>query len=266
MNTIRFLFSIWPWPTTALAVLSSAVILVLVRRFLRAQLGVALFGMALAVGILALFSPINALSQGYLFSAHVLQHLLLQLVVPPLILLALPACRTEARRGRQRWTDAILSRPIITWAAGLGAMWIWHESSLCNAASSSPLVHLVQIVSLLVLGAMFWWPIVGRRLDQRLSPPWDVAYLFSACLGCTLLGILITFSPVSVCPVYLHPTDHLGILRWLQQRGWTPEMDQQLGGLLMWVPACLVYLTGIMGVLARWYREEYWGEQIQATP
>ena len=79
-------------------------------------------------------------------------------------------------------------------------------------------------------------------------------YLFSACVGCTILGIILTFAPLGVCPVFMHPADRLGILPLLQD-GWglSPARDQQLGGLLMWVPPCFVYLCGIFGLLARWY-------------
>ncbi len=84
-----------------------------------------------------------------------------------------------------------------------------------------------------------------------------MAYLISACLACTILGIFITFSPVSVCPIYLHPADRLGVMNLLRQDwGLTPLVDQQIGGLMMWVPACMVYLSGVLGLLIRWYASE----------
>ena len=88
-----------------------------------------------------------------------------------------------------------------------------------------------------------------------MSPPGAVLYLFSACVACSILGILITFSPVSVCPIYAQaPIDRLGILNLIQSNwGITPEKDQQIGGLLMWVPMCLVYLSAIVAQLARWF-------------
>jgi cytochrome c oxidase assembly factor CtaG len=87
-----------------------------------------------------------------------------------------------------------------------------------------------------------------------MSPLAGVAYLFSACVGCTLLGVLITLSPIEVCPAFLHPADGLGVLPLIRQ-GWglSAAEDQQIGGLLMWVPACAVYTSGILGMLARWY-------------
>jgi cytochrome c oxidase assembly factor CtaG len=106
-----------------------------------------------------------------------------------------------------------------------------------------------------LLGTIFWRQILAPRDEQRLSPAGAVLYLFSACVACSILGILITFSPVSVCPIYAQPqADRLGILKLVQSHwGITPDKDQQIGGLLMWVPMCLVYLSAIVAQLARWF-------------
>ena len=104
------------------------------------------------------------------------------------------------------------------------------------------------------MGVAFWWQILAPNEASRLSPLAAVIYLFSACLGCTALGIIITFAPVGVCSVYMHPVDRLGMLATIRNEwGMTPERDQQVGGLLMWVPMCLIYLSAIFGQLARWY-------------
>lgn len=133
-------------------------------------------------------------------------------------------------------------------------MWLWHVPALCNVATSNQTVRGIQIVSLLVLGTLFWQPILGPQTSRRLSSLAGVIYLFTACVGCTLLGIIITFAPVSVCPIYMNPVDRLGMLPLIRE-GWglTPSVDQQVGGLMMWVPACLIYLSGILGLLAHWY-------------
>jgi putative membrane protein len=195
---------------------------------------------------LALASPVAALAQGYLFSAHMLEHLLLVLVVPPLVLLGFPPKASAS-------ASPLGPPPVVAWGLGVGAMWLWHAPTLCNAASQSAIVHRVQEASLLAMGAAFWWPVLVRRLE----PLGAVLYLFTACVACTILGILVTFSPVEVCSVYLHPTDSLGILPLLRE-GWgmTPAKDQELGGLMMWVPACLVYAVAILGSLSRMYRDE----------
>ena len=102
---------------------------------------------------------------------------------------------------------------------------------------------------------MFWWPILSPVLRLRLQPvPQGVSYLFTACLACTAIGVLITFSPRLLYTSYVNPPDLYGALS-LIQSGWgmTPALDQQVGGLLMWVPCCLVYLTAIMAMFGRWY-------------
>jgi putative membrane protein len=210
---------------------------------------------SLMVLAVALVSPVGALADGYLFSAHMLQHLLLLLVVPPLALMALSPKPTS--RSAVRSTQAAPS-PLVpgAWLAGVAAMWLWHAPTLCNAATRSLSVHLVQEVSLLALGTWFFWPILAPEPAERLPALAGIAYLFTACTACTLLGIAVTFSPVEICAAYLSPVDRLGALPLLRE-GWglTPQRDQQIGGLLMWLPACLVYGIAILGILARWYAE-----------
>ena len=245
MSPEQCLFSAWTCNPPVLA--ACGVTIVAYGAALRLVRRAWLLAVALVVLALALVSPINALADGYLFSAHMLQHLLLLLVVPPLALLSVPL----AQSAPERWQVP----PLLGWLGGLGAMWLWHAPTLCDAAGRSALVRGVQVVSLLLLGALFWWPIIGPVQSQRLRPLAGVVYLFSACLGCTILGILLTFALPGVCPVYAHPIDRLGILPLLRDDwGLTPARDQQLGGLLMWLPPCTIYLGSMLGLLARWYR------------
>ena len=105
-----------------------------------------------------------------------------------------------------------------------------------------------------VMGSLFWWQVLAPRDEQRLSPPAGIAYLFTACTACSVLGIILTFAPVSICPVYQHPVDRLGILETIRGNwGLTSDRDQQIGGLLMWVPMCAIYLAAILAQLARWH-------------
>jgi len=268
MTTGQFLTSAWTWNPWVTAICAGVLLARGVRRRARLNQKTGWLVAGMAVFFLTLASPIDALADGYLFSAHMLQHLLLLLIVPPLILLSLPSGTIPPRleNGPGKWGNLILRQPLATWLLGVGGMWLWHAPALCNAAVSNPWIHRLQYVSLLVMGFAFWWPIIGPWTRQRLSPPAGMIYLFTACLGCTILGIIITFSPVEVCSIYLHPAGQFGILPLIQdQWGLTPAKDQQLGGLLMWVPACLIYFFGILGLLARWYREP--GQEIMtATP
>ena len=249
MTTTQFILSGWTWNPVVL--LTSAVALVIYVAAFRDHRRIGWFGAALAVFLLTLLSPLNTLADGYLFSAHMAQHILLLLIVPALLLLSLPQTLSLAAGPR------IFSHPLVGWFAGVGAMWLWHAPALCNAAVASRPVHALQTVSLLVLGSVFWRQILAPREEERLSPPHAIFYLFSACVACSVLGIIITFSPVTVCSIYtMQPNDRLGMLQTIRTGwGFSPERDQQIGGLLMWSPMCLVYLTAILAQLARWFAQ-----------
>jgi putative membrane protein len=258
MTTQHFLISAWDWNPWIIGTCVLAILVHSAWYHFHFNRNICWLLLGMAVLFLTLGSPIDALANGYLFSAHMLQHLLLLLVVPPLILLSLPpAPVTESPQSdRLKWLSWIFSYPLNTWLLGVGGMWLWHAPTLCNAAVANVWVHRLQYMSLLAMGFAFWVPILGLGNRQRLSPLAGIIYLSSACLGCTVLGIIITFSPVEVCSIYLHPLDRLGILPLIQnQWGLTPSKDQQLGGLLMWVPACLIYFSGIMGLFVRWHGE-----------
>ncbi|MGB5809525.1 MAG: cytochrome c oxidase assembly protein [Polyangiales bacterium] len=219
--------------------------------------GVRLAAMLGAVGtfLLATVSPIAVLADGYLFSAHVVQHLLLLLVIPPLLIASLPPDRVAAAltRPRLRAAQDTFGRAPMSWMLGLGIMWLWHIPTLCMASVTSPPVYVAQCATMLAAGVAFYWPVIHPVRAERLSPPASIAYLFTGCLACTLLGVLLTFAPVSACPIYMHPVDTLGILPLIQNQ-WqlTHAADQQLGGLMMWVPACMVYLATILVIAKRW--------------
>jgi cytochrome c oxidase assembly factor CtaG len=249
MNTTQFLLTAWNW--NFWAVIPCIAALVAYLALFRAGRRTGWFVGGLVVLLLTLMSPINALADGYLFSAHMLQHILLLLIVPAMILLSLPPTVSLAVRPR------MLGHPFIGWAAGVGAMWFWHVPALCNAAASSRPVHAVQTISLLLLGTAFWRQVIAPRDSERLPPPSAVVYLFTACATCSVLGIIITLSPVTVCSIYTMPSmDRLGILQTIRDDwGLTTERDQQIGGLLMWVPMCLVYLSAIFAQMARWFAE-----------
>ena len=243
MTTYQFFTTAWTWNSIVLGVCILASVgywLVFGRR------GKPLyFAAALIAFLLAFVSPFSALANGYLFSAHMVQHILLVLVVPALLLLSLP---------RSFSLSSPLTHPLIGWIAGVGAMWLWHAPTLCNAAATSRAVSVIQTTSLLLMGSLFWWQVLAPREEQRLSPPAGIIYLFTACTACSVLGIILTFAPVSICKVYEHPVDRLGILSTIRgDWGLTSDRDQQIGGLLMWVPMCAIYAAAILAQMARWH-------------
>jgi len=247
MTTAQFILSGWT-SNPAVLVIGACALVIYVAAF-RDHRRLGWFAAVLAVFLLTLLSPLNTLADGYLFSAHMAQHILLLLIVPALLLLSLPRTLSLAVGPR------LCAHPVVGWLAGVGAMWFWHAPALCNAAVASRPIHALQTVSLLVLGSVFWRQILAPREEERLSPPRAIFYLFSACVACSVLGIIITFSPVTVCSIYtMPPNDRLGMLPTIRNGwGFSPERDQQIGGLLMWVPMCLIYLTAILAQLARWF-------------
>lgn len=226
------------------------------------------FAAAMFFLAMAFLSPLGVLSDGYLFSAHMTQHLLLLLIIPLFLTLSLPDPEVFAARVSPQ-TLSILHRiaiPTVGWIAGLGTMWFWHIPSLCNAATEHALLGFVRSGTFLMAGMLFWWPVYGPVMKSRLPSPAAMIYLFSACLGCTLLGIYITFSTVSVCPAFANPTDRIGILTMLYKSGFTPRIDQQLAGLLMWVPPCMLYVGAILSVLRRWFAEDHPTSEVETPP
>jgi putative membrane protein len=246
MTTYQFLTTAWRWNSIVLLVVILSGVgycLAFGRR------GRALpFAGAVVVFLVALISPLSVLANGYVFSAHMVQHILLVLIVPALLLLSLP------RSFSLHSPFTYLTHPLVGWSAGVGAMWLWHAPALCNAATTSRTVSAIQTSSLLLMGTLFWWQVLAPRQEERLSPLAGIVYLFTACTACSVLGIILTFAPVSICPVYQQPVDRLGILSTIRgDWGLTSDRDQQIGGLLMWVPMCAVYAAAILAQMARWH-------------
>jgi len=134
-------------------------------------------------------------------------------------------------------------------------MWVWHVPVFCSASTENAALGAFRDTTFVLAGLTFWWPIYAPVERFRLPPLPGIVYLFSACLGCTLLGVYITFTTISVCPAFAQPVDHGGVLATLYRAGYSPGADQHLGGLLMWVPPCTLYVCAIISMLRRWYFE-----------
>lgn len=257
MTGWQLFVSAWDWEPTVIA--GCAVLLLAYFASLQFQFPkVAWYFVAgIAVLLLALVSPLDTLGDSYLFSAHMLQHILLILVVPPLLLMGVPPDLAQRilRRPFAGRVEHVLSKPVLAWTLGIGAMWLWHWPPLYNAALASESIHVGEHLMFLVTATIFWWPVLSPIEESRLAPLGAVVYVFGACVAHSVLAILLTFAPLGLYPAYLQPADTLNILPLLRDRwGLTPRDDQQWGGLLMWVPACLVYLSVMLATLTHWYR------------
>jgi cytochrome c oxidase assembly factor CtaG len=208
--------------------------------------------------VFALDSPIHPLGE-QLFSAHMLQHEILILVSAPLIAASHPGAtclwallpkhratlgglvhRIESSRPVQ-----FLIAPLTAWIVEAVVLWGWHIPVLYQATLTSDVVHAAQHLSFFLSALLFWSALygVGR---SAMNYGAATLYVFGTAAHCSALGALLTFSTVIWYPAYLATT-----ARW----GLTPLQDQQLGGLLMWVPSGVVFIVIALVLFARWLHE-----------
>jgi putative membrane protein len=259
MTAGQILTSTWSWdPSVLVGCVALLGLYFFAGRGLTTTRHKIFFSSGVLVLFLALESPLEELGDTYLFSAHMLQHLLLILIVPPLLLWGLSRSLTQ-RILVWPWAnrvEQILRRPLVAWPVAMVTLWLWHLPVLYNATLLNENIHIGEHLMFLVTATIFWWPVLNPLQEKRLAPLTTIFYLFAAAASSSALGIILTFAQPGLYPAYLQPEDALGILPLLRQTwGLTPAVDQQLGGLLMWVPGSLVYLSGILGALGRWYSE-----------
>jgi putative membrane protein len=206
----------------------------------------------------ALVSPLDAVSDA-LSSAHMVQHELLMIVAAPLlvagvpglaVLFALPARARRTVGGITRRTPVAavwgaLTAPAVVWLLHAVALWVWHVPALYQSALEDERLHALQHGCFFITALLFWWGLTRGRYG-RMGYGAAVIYVFATALHTGLLGAAMTISPSVWYPFYAASTPAWGL---------TPLEDQQLAGLIMWVPAGLVF-TG-MGLLffATWVRE-----------
>jgi cytochrome c oxidase assembly factor CtaG len=202
--------------------------------------------------------PIDALAIEQ-FAAHMLQHELMTLVAAPLIvagrplatiLWGLPArLRGVVGRGlsarKVAHVIAAASAPVVAWLVHGVVLWVWHAPRLYDAAVADESVHAVQHAMFVVSAALFWWGMLAGRYG-RVGYGAAVFYVFTTVVHTGLLGAILTLSPVPLYPTYVTAA-HL--------HGFDALMDQQLAGLLMWIPAgALLTILGL-SLAAAWLGE-----------
>lgn len=211
---------------------------------------IAAFYVSLLVIALALLSPIDALGQE-LSSLHMVQHTLLMTVAAPLFILGAPM-RVLARGIPPAWrqisglhwlSHPLTWQPIAGWLLFAVALWGWHHPLLYQAALRDPLVHDAQHLTFFAAGLLFWRLALDPFSRRRLHPVPAIVYLFATSLHASVLGIFMALAPE---PWYLDYTLRTPAF------GLTPLPDQQLAGLVMWVPACLIYPILAVALVGRW--------------
>lgn len=257
MTTIKFLEIAWEWyPSVVIgcALLMLGYLVVTHFTWSRRTLYFALGNLAM---LLTLCGPLDVLGDDYLFSAHMLEHLSLELVVAPLLLLGM-SFELIRRALAVPWlarVERILGAPLTAWGLGIGVLWAWHLPVLYNAALADERIHIFQHLTFLVSATIFWWPVLAPAGYRRLSTLPAIIYLYLGAIANSVLGALLTFAPLGYYPHYLHPEDTIGVLSLIRNNwGLDPRGDQQLGGLFMWVIGGAIFLWALLTVYARWYR------------
>jgi putative membrane protein len=198
--------------------------------------------------IIALMSPLDPLGET-LLSAHMMQHILLTAVAPPLLLLSLPqiawmwALPRRWRRAsaagwarRLAWLSSLLEKPLTGSAIAIGVMWFWHAPAFFEAALEDETVHTLEHLTFFTAALLGWRATVSPRVPAITAA--GAAFLVFMAGG--MLGGVLTLAPAALYDWYGNRS-----LLW----GLSPVEDQQMAGILMWVVAGGIYLVAF-GVLA----------------
>lgn len=208
--------------------------------------------------VFALVWPLERLA-AQLFSAHMVQHELLMVVAAPLFVLARPLgawawavpvrwrCHLHAGISypavRVPWRAA--TAPLGAWLLHALALWLWHVPAFFSAASDNAAIHALQHLCFLASALLFWWAVLGPRTRRHRAT--GVLLLFTTMMHMGVLGALVTLAPSVLYEPYVATT-----LAW----GLDPLEDQQLGGLVMWVPAGTAYLLAGLYLASRLLADE----------
>jgi putative membrane protein len=205
----------------------------------------------------SLISPLHSLGE-VLFSAHMAQHEILMLVAAPLLVLSRPLVpmlwglpitwrRALGQWSKGPWVQRVwrsISQPSVAWGIHAVALWLWHAPQLFQATLSNEWIHSAQHLSFFGSALLFWWSLFYAH--GRASYGAGFLYIFTTAVHTSILGALLTFARTVWYPAYAFSTKAWGL---------TPLEDQQLGGLIMWIPAGVVYLAAGLALFALWLRE-----------
>jgi len=222
---------------------------------------VASFGAALLVLFVSLNGPLHNLSDRYLFSAHMAQHLLLTLLFPPLLLYGSPAWIVRPILGVRGVMPVarVLTRSVVAAAVFTAPIILWHVPLFYEAALRNHNLHILQHLVFLTTAVIMWWPVLSPVPElPRIPYPGQMLYLFLLGLPMSITGALITLSDKVLYPFYAQ-APRVG-------RGLDPLADQQIGGLLMWVLGALALWGAMTVVWFRWAVREGKGDAEQAVP
>lgn len=219
------------------------------------------FPLGLVVMFFALNGPVHDISDYYLFTGHMVQHLVLTIVVPPLLLLGTPGwmLRPALRNPLVNRIAKTITTPRAAFTIFNVILAAWHLPPLYNSAMFHHEVHIIQHLMFLVGAVIMWWPMLSPLPElPRLSYPGQMLYSFLMTLPMTIVSIFIVYADHVLYPAYASAP-----------RLWnlSPLEDQRLGGLIMWIPGGLFFYLLTSVIFVRWsssQRDDQAGAQARA--
>jgi cytochrome c oxidase assembly factor CtaG len=227
----------------------------------------ALFAAGLVVTILALGPSADRVADA-IFWVHMVQHMVLIAVAAPLLVAGAPWLAFEQlgphglRRGQRRiYVASVRTKEATAWTAAIAffvsatTLWGWHVPVVFEAGLRSNVIHGLEHLMLLASSGVFWWVVLAPVPRARLGEGWMVALIAMAGAQMSVLGALLTLSPAPWYPAYVSTE---------AARGLTPLVDQQIAGLIMWVPAGFIYLGLAAWRFTTWINADA-GDEVPAS-
>jgi putative membrane protein len=203
--------------------------------------------------------PIHDISDFYLFTGHMVQHLVLTFVTPPLLLLGTPGwmLRPALRFPPVAAVARFVTTPRAAFAIFNLTLATWHLPPMYNSAMYYHPVHIGQHLMFLTTAVIVWWPLLSPLPElPRLSYPGQMLYSFLMTLPMTVVSIFIVYSDHVLYPAYASAPRMWGL---------SPLEDQRLGGLIMWIPGGLFFYLLASVIFFRWVssaRDDRAGAQV----
>ena len=211
---------------------------------------IATFCAGIVVIFFALASPLHILSEQFLFSMHMSQHVLLTLIAPPLLVLGTPGWLLRPL-FRPNWSFRIartLTHPVTAFAAFNVVFSIWHIPALYEASLMSEAVHALEHIMMVGTAILMWWPLTSNLPElPRLDYPFQMGYIFILSIAQIIVFAIITFAEEPIYDFYVQAP-----------RIWalSPLFDQQLGGIIMKVGSGVYFLTLMIIIFFKWFKQE----------
>lgn len=211
---------------------------------------VATFTAGMMVVFFALTSPLHILSERFLFSMHMVQHVLLTLIAPPLLVLGTPAwlIRPMLRPNWAFRAARLLTHPIAAIALFNIIFSIWHIPALYNSSLNSEAFHALEHIMMVATAMLMWWPLTSNMPElPRLNYPLQLGYLFALSVAQIIVFAIITFAEEPIYDFYVNAPRIWGM---------SPLLDQQLGGIIMKVGSGIYFLTLLIIIFFKWFNQE----------